>query len=90
MAWRVYVKEVLNMLGVGVYKTFLKAVDNGQISVEQMTDIAYGLSHAVGGEFKRSMESREFVYNKRAARAMLANWFSLDLAKGDGEEYQSE
>ena len=47
MAWRVYEKEVLNILGVGVYKTFLRAVDEGVISVEQMVDITYGLSNAV-------------------------------------------
>ena len=81
MDWRVYEKKVKVLLGVKVYQTFLNAADSGEISEQHMADIAYKLSDTVGGEFKRSRDSRVFACDNRAARAVLANWFHYDLSK---------
>ena len=48
-----YEKEVKDLLGTEVYKRFLRAVDDGAISLQQMNDIAAELGGRVRGEFKR-------------------------------------
>ena len=44
----IYEKEVKELLGAEVYKTFLAAVDSGEISEQQMADFAFELHEKVG------------------------------------------
>merc|ERR1712116_57668 len=74
----IYEKEVMDLLGPDVYETFLKAVDRGEVSEQQMSDIAYELHERVGGDFKRAQESQGFKYDRAAARTVLANWYRFD------------
>ena len=70
------------MLGTEVYKRFLKAVDDGTISLQQMNDIAAELGGKVRGEFKREQESTTFKFDRASARKILSNWFQYELVKG--------
>ena len=74
----IYEKEVKELLGAEVYKTFLAAADSGEISEQQMADIAFELHEKVGGEFKRARESKSFKCDRTAART--------DLAKGQTDK----
>ena len=69
-------------MGAEVYKTFLDAVDSGEISEQQMADIAFELHVKVGGDFKRARESKTLKYDRTAARTVLTNWYQfVDLDK---------
>ena len=70
-------KEVEAELGVEVYKTFLAAVDNGEISEKQMADIAFELHGTVGGDFKRARESKTFKCDRAEARTITPSYKQL-------------
>ena len=82
----IYEKEVNELLGADVYKTFLAAVDSGEISEQQMADIAFELHEKVGGDFKRARESKAFKCDRAAARTVLTNWYQFDLAEGQTDK----
>ena len=77
-----YEKEVKDLLGTEVYKRFLKAVDDGTISLQQMNDIAAELGGKVRGEFKREQESTTFKFDRASARKILSNWYQYELVRG--------
>ena len=77
-----YEKEVKDLLGEEVYKRFLRAVDDGTISLQQMNDIAAELGGRVRGEFKREQESTAFKFDRLSARKILSNWYQYELARG--------
>ena len=74
----IYEKEVKDLLGPDVYETFLKAVDRGEVSEQQMSDIAYELHDRVGGDFKRAQSCKGFKSDRTAARKVLTNWYNHD------------
>ena len=82
----IYEEDIIDLLGADVYKTFLEAVDNGEISEVQMADIAFKLHKRVGGDFRRACESKAFKYDRAAARTVLDNWYSYDLAEGQTDK----
>ena len=65
------------MLGEDAYNKFLDAVRKGQVTLQQMSDIAVELGDEVGGNFKRAQDSRNFEYNAAAARKVLSDWYQL-------------
>ena len=77
-----YEKEVKDLLGEEVYKRFLRAEDDGTISLQQMNDIAAELGGKVRGEFKREQESTTFKFDRSHARKILSNWYQYELARG--------
>lgn len=77
-----YEEEVKDLLGSEVYKRFLRAVDDGTISLQQMNDIAAELGGKVRGEFKREQESTTFKFDRSSARKILSNWYQYELARG--------
>ena len=76
-----YEKEVKDLLGEEVYQRFLRAVDDGTISLRQMNDIAAELGGMVRWEFKREQESTTFKFDSLSARKILSNWW-YETAKG--------
>ena len=72
-----YEKEVKELLGEDAYNKFLDAVRKGQVTLQQMSDIAYELGDEVGGNFKRAQDTRNFEYNAAAARKVLSDWYQL-------------
>ena len=40
----------------------------------------------MGGEFKRARETKAFKCDRAAARTMLTNWYSYDLAEGETDK----
>ena len=67
-----YEKEAKELLGEDAYNKFLGAVRKGQVTLQQMSDIATELGDEVGGNFKCAQESRNFEYNNAAARKVLS------------------
>ena len=53
-----YEEEAKDLLGEDAYNKFLDAVDEGKVSLQEMTDIAFGLHKVVGGKFKRAKAMR--------------------------------
>ena len=80
-----YEKEVKVLLGEDAYYKFLDAVDEGIVSVQQMTDIAVGLHKVVGGKFKLAQDSRAFEFDRAAARQVLSNWYQYEACEMDGK-----
>ena len=72
-----YEKEVKELLGEDAYNKFLDAVRKGQVTLQQMSDIAVELGDEVGGNFKRAQDNRNFEYNAAAARKVLSDWYQL-------------
>ena len=72
-----YEKEVKELLGEDAYNKFLDAVRKGQVTLQQMSDIAFELGEEVGGNFKRAQDTRNFEYNAAAARKVLSDWYQL-------------
>ena len=66
----IYEKEVKELLGAEVYKT----ANSGEISAQQMADIAFELHEKVGGDFKRARENKSFKCDRTAAaRTVLSS-----------------
>ena len=72
-------------MGKDAYNKFLVAVRKGQVTLQQMSDIAFKLGDEVGGNFKRAQESRNFKYNAADARKVLSNWYQLGACDMDKE-----
>ena len=81
-----YEEKVKEVLGENAYNKFLDAVDEGKVSLQQMTDIAFGLHKDVGGKFKRSKSNQAFEFNRAAARQVLSDWFQYDLCETDNSD----
>ena len=80
-----YEKEVKELLGEDANNKFLDAVRKGQVTLQQMRDIAVELGDEVGGNFKRAQESRNFEHNNAAARKVLSDWYQLGACDMDKE-----
>ena len=72
-------------MGKDAYNKFLVAVRKGQVTLQQMSDIAFKLGDEVGGNFKRAQESKNFKYNAADARKVLSNLYQLGACDMDKE-----
>ena len=60
MNYPIYEKDVKKLLGKEAFNKFLGAVRKGQVTLQQMSDIAFELGEEVGGNFKRAQDAINF------------------------------
>ena len=71
-----YDNEVKVLLGDGIYKALLKAVDEGKIDQQKAETIAEQLHPTLIGNFRRQVSSdKGFVFNRRHFREILSDWY---------------
>ena len=68
------INEKEKLLGKDAYNKFLAAVRKGQVTLQQMSDIAFELGEEVGGNFKCVQDAGNFEYSVAAARKVLSDW----------------
>ena len=69
-----YERDVKDLLGVNLFRTFCEEVEIGTIDANLMSDIAYGLNEKVGGAHKRSNACDE-----PEMRCILSEWYRHEL-----------
>ena len=72
-----YESEIIHCLGQVTYDTILDAVDNGEIGQVTARDLAKQLHPKVGGSFIHASMERNFIFNRRAMREILSNWYQF-------------
>ena len=72
-----YESEIRCALGDHVYDAILAAVDSGEIGQILARDIAKQLHPKVGGSFIHASAERNFVFNRRAFRKILSDWYQF-------------
>ena len=77
MNYPIYEKDMGKLLGEDAYNKFLAAVRKGQVTLQQMSDIAFELGEEVGGNFKCVQDAGNFEYSVAAARKVLSDWYQL-------------
>ena len=85
-----YDNEVKVLLGDGIYKALLKAVDEGKIDQQKAETIAEQLHPSVRGNFRRQVSSgKGFVFNRTDFREILSDWYmysAFDLKHNEAVE----
>ena len=85
-----YDNEVKVLLGDGIYKALLKAVDEGIIDQTIAGLIAEQLHPTVRGNFRRQVSSgKGFVFNRTHFREILSDWYmysAFDLKHNEAVE----
>ena len=72
-----YESEIRKALGEHVYDALLAAVDSGEIGQVLARDIAKQFHPKVGGSFIHASMERNFMFNGRAMREILSNWYQF-------------
>ena len=73
-----YEKEAKELLGEDAYNKFLGAVRKGQVTLQQMSDIAFDLNSVRRwAETTNIQYTRNFEYSVAAARKVLSDWYQL-------------
>ena len=68
-------REIRDLLGDHVYTTLLDAVDYGDIRQTAARDLAIQLHPKVGGTFIHASTDKNFIFDRRAMREILSNWY---------------
>ena len=74
-----YEKDLKKLFGLEFYITILDAVDDGLINKKTAGDIATKLHSNVGGWFKHSADTSNFIFDRRAMRQIMSDWYKVTV-----------
>ena len=79
-------REVYKLLGPEVIGCLLDRVDRGDVSLQQVEDLAGRLHTKAKGNLKRKMQSPNFKYDRTTLREILCDWYREDWPEGSNNE----
>ena len=79
-------REVYKLLGPEVIGCLLDRVDRGDVSLQQVEDLAGGLHTKAKGNLKRKMQCPNFKYDRTTLREVLCDWYREDWPEGSNDE----
>ena len=72
-----YDQDVKRLLGAKVYDKILNVVETAKVSVKDAQIFAFHLKPEVGGAFRHARDERNFVFDARAFKKILSDWYRL-------------